>query len=408
LAGGRPLAIANLEIDRFMEVTTALGFEFSDALLLAASGRIKTAWPDSLVARIGNARIGVCLPDVSTQRELQAALAIIRVAFDEALLLDRRRLVLNIRLGGALAAPGTSAQQTMREAEIALHASAKNTERWSIFDEAMQQALVASQEIEHELRRLLVDGESSRRGGLSLAYQPIVTLADTGGRQLAGFEALLRWNHPKRGSISPATFVPIAEATGLIHRIGGFVLSEAIEALARWRDAPSCRSDGLFMSVNVSLRQLATGDFPDQVATTLRQFDLDPRLLKLEITESTAMSDVDATLAQLDRLRGIGASLSIDDFGTGYSSLAYLHRLPVDTIKIDRAFVSQVHVRPTNAEIIKTITAMSRAIGFNVVAEGVECAEEESILRAAGCNFGQGYLYGRGVPEADVLPLLAH
>jgi EAL domain-containing protein (putative c-di-GMP-specific phosphodiesterase class I) len=241
------------------------------------------------------------------------------------------------------------------------------------------------------------------RGELRLHYQPIVSL-QTG--RMDEVEALLRWEHPQRGLVSPALFVPIAEETGMIAPIGRWVLEEACRQSTSWRQRfGSARS--LVMSVNLSGRQFQHTHVPNEIGEILRNTGMDPRWLKLEITESVAMGDTEMNIAALWLLKGMGIRLAIDDFGTGYSSLAYLKRFPVDTLKIDKCFVDGLGFNPEDSAIISAIVAFAGAVGLNTTAEGVEDAEQVAQLRQLGADRVQGYYCSRPVPAAELEKLLA-
>ncbi|MGH8916778.1 MAG: putative bifunctional diguanylate cyclase/phosphodiesterase, partial [Actinomycetes bacterium] len=242
-----------------------------------------------------------------------------------------------------------------------------------------------------------------RHGDLSLVYQPIFDL-DTG--RLEGVEALLRWSHPDRGPIPPDVFIPLAESTGQIIPMGRWVLREACEQVQMWRsEYPGCADLGL--SVNLSTRQLTDPILVDTVRTTLNATGIPPRQLTLEITETALLQDVASTLPALEALAALGVRLALDDFGTGYSSLSYLRRMPVHTIKIDRSFAEGVASGSTESTLVNLIVDLSRGLGLDTVAEGIETAEQHAELRALGCTRGQGFLLGRPAPPEAIVALLA-
>jgi EAL domain-containing protein (putative c-di-GMP-specific phosphodiesterase class I) len=233
-------------------------------------------------------------------------------------------------------------------------------------------------------------------------YQPIISL-QTG--RLAGFEALVRWNHPRRGLVAPADFIPVAEETGLIVPIGQWVLNEACAQVRQWQiDSPSHRS--LSLSVNLSARQVAQPDLLQRIKDALETSKLNPHCLKLEITESVVMENAEAAAQMFKQLRSLGVQLSIDDFGTGYSSLSYLHRFPLNYLKIDRSFVMRLTTDNDNA-IVRTISTLARNLGMEVIAEGIETEEQFQQLKMLGCEYGQGYLFSRPVSNDGVEHLLA-
>ena len=280
------------------------------------------------------------------------------------------------------------AEDILRDADTAMYrAKSSGKARHEIFDKAMHAHAMKLLQLETDLRQAV------ERQEFVLHYQPIVSLEGGAPR---GFEALVRWRHPELGFISPAEFVPVAEDTGLIIPIGAWVLREACHQLRRWREEFPA-DPPLFMSVNLSAKQFAHTGLINEVAAILRETGLDPRSLKLEITESVVMENVEAATGMLKELRSLGAQLSIDDFGTGSSSLSYLHRFPINTLKIDRSFVAKMTENGENAEIVRTIVVLAQNLGMDVVAEGVETNEQLVLLRALGCEFGQGYLFSKPV-----------
>ncbi|MFP5239462.1 MAG: putative bifunctional diguanylate cyclase/phosphodiesterase, partial [Acidobacteriota bacterium] len=254
-----------------------------------------------------------------------------------------------------------------------------------IFDKAMHNEVRSRLILENDLRRAL------ERGELFVAYQPLVSLPD--GRP-TGFEALMRWKHPERGLVSPAEFIPVAEASGLILNLGEWILSEACAQLARWRAAiPGARD--LSMSVNLSGRQFMQADLTERVGAILRDSGLPSGAVKLEITESVVMQNAERAVEMLGELKKLGLQIMIDDFGTGYSSLAYLRRFPVDALKVDRSFVRNLDSDRDNRQIVRAIVQLAASLELSVVAEGIERREELETLGHMGCALGQGYLFAR-------------
>ncbi|HKG14339.1 MAG TPA: EAL domain-containing protein, partial [Pyrinomonadaceae bacterium] len=241
------------------------------------------------------------------------------------------------------------------------------------------------------------------RGEFLLHYQPKV---DMRSGQIVGMEALVRWRHPTKGLVMPSEFIPFAEETGLIVPLGMWVLNEACRQMRAWQKL-GLADERVTISVNLSSRQFSQADLIDQVSSVLRDTGLPSSNLKLEITESMVMENIDTAIQMLAQLRNLGVGLSIDDFGTGYSSLSYLHRFPIDTLKIDRSFVTQMTDNTENAEIVRTIVTLARSLGMNVIAEGVETGAQLMQLRDLGCDFGQGYLFSKAVGAPAALELLA-
>jgi EAL domain-containing protein (putative c-di-GMP-specific phosphodiesterase class I) len=293
-------------------------------------------------------------------------------------------------VGIALSASGyADVQDMLRDADIAMyHAKQNGRARWMIFDQAMQQAALRRLQVEAELRAALSAAQ------LFLCYQPIVSPRDG---IIRGFEALVRWRHPERGLVAPNEFIPIAEEAGLIGPIGEWVLQTACHQLRVWQQ--QC-AQPLTMSVNVSAIQFTDGDVVDQVRRVLAETGIVPGSLKLELTESAVMSDPEHALAMFQQLKALGVGISLDDFGTGYSSLSHLRRLPIDTLKIDRTFVSQMDSDSEKRQIAELVIMLARVLGLDVVAEGAETAAEVGLLRDMGSDFVQGYYYFKPL-EAD-------
>ena len=268
------------------------------------------------------------------------------------------------------------------------------TSRHALFEPAMSAQTLERIDLENDLRRAL------ERRELRAHYQPIVDLA-TG--RVVGFEALVRWQHPRRGLVPPLSFIPLAEETGLIHPLGRWVLETACRQAAAWRDAH--QGSNLVMSVNLSGRQFAQPDLVDEVAGILIESRLAPEALELEITESVVMDESEAGVRTLRRLRDLGVRLVLDDFGTGYSSLSYLKHLPLDTIKIDRSFVAGLS-EDADRSIVEAVVALAHGLRIGVVAEGIETEAQRRRLIELGCGLGQGYLFSRPVPAAEAGRLL--
>jgi Amt family ammonium transporter len=261
----------------------------------------------------------------------------------------------------------------------------------AVFTKELRERFQERANLELDLRHAV------ERGELSMHYQPIVSLRE--GR-LIGFEALLRWNHGERGFVPPNKFIPIAEESGLIVPITNWILNETCSQLARWRRI-SPASENLIVSVNISGKHLTADDLVDDVELALDAAKLPADLLKLEITESTAMENAEHTIDVLNRLKKIGVQLSLDDFGTGYSSLSHLHRLPFDTLKIDRSFVSRVGENGENSEVLQTIISLAQNLKMRVIAEGIETESQLNVLRNLGCDLGQGYLLAKPQPREN-------
>jgi len=284
----------------------------------------------------------------------------------------------------------------MRDADTAMyHAKSLGKARYEVFDADMRASVIARLELETDLRRAV------ERGELRNFYQPIVVLA-TG--QIIGFEALMRWQHPTRGLLGPDKFISVAEDTGLIRELGWWSLGEACRRLKEWRNQVGPELD-LVISVNLSMKQFVQPNLVQNIGALLNKLGLPPHALKLEITESTVMEDPTAAVEMLLKMKDLGIRLAIDDFGTGYSSLSYLHRFPLDTLKIDRSFISGEAQGLNGMEIAGTVMPLAKNLQLDVVAEGVETAEQVQQLKKLECKFAQGYFFSEPVSadEAGVL-----
>jgi predicted signal transduction protein with EAL and GGDEF domain len=299
-------------------------------------------------------------------------------------------LTVTASIGIAVAAPGALAADLLRDADVALYeAKAAGKDQAILFAPEMQTVIQARVSLEHDLR-LAIEREE-----LFLVYQPILDLRS--GR-ITGVEALLRWQHPTQGVMTPDDFVPLLEQTGLIIPAGRWVLDEACRQLATWHRA----GHHLDISVNVSPRQLDTDDFVDDVSAALALSGIAPSSLILEITETTIMQDTETTIMRLGALKALGLRLAIDDFGTGYSSLAYLRRFPVDALKIDRSFISAIAESAEAGALIHTLVHLGKALGLSTLAEGIEDQEQFTRLQLEDCDSGQGFLFARPLPALEL------
>jgi len=400
-AEGEPFTVLVVDIDRYSNIRASLGQGFTNELLIDLGQRLaRDGGHCDLLARISDHAFAQLIGGPADRALLDARaetlLSIVRLARAQS----GAGAFLTASVGVA-AWDGRAArpEEVLRNAEIATAASRERGEgRFAWFDPDMHARMVEQAQVEHDLRHALENED-----GLWVAYQPIVELV-TGN--LAGFEALVRWKHPERGAIPPVDFIPIAENTGLIVALGAWVLRQACMALADWQELREPGSGPLFMSVNLSTRQLNDPDFARSVRECLRETGVEPSWLKLEITESAVMDRADHAIKVLAELKAMGIKLSLDDFGTGYSSLSYIHKLPVQTLKVDRSFVSVMHESEENRGIVRIIIDLARLFGFDVVAEGIETEADAHLLRALACDYGQGYLYARPMPAAEAVRLL--
>jgi diguanylate cyclase (GGDEF)-like protein len=390
------VAVLFVDLDGFKAVNDSLGHAAGDQLLVQVAERIRQCLrPADTVARLGGDEFAVLLEDLGHGGERAVAERILE-ALRAPVVVEGTELVTRASIGIAV---GTSAEEgagdLLRQADLAMYtAKAGGKDRHAAFEPAMHATALARLELEAELRRALDHDQ------LVVYYQPVCELP-TG--RLMRTEALVRWQQPQRGLLSPAEFIPLAEERGLIIPLGQWVLRQACQETRRWQQRhPS--DPPLGVAVNLSAGQLRPG-FVDSVADILRKTGLDPRCLTLEITETLLMDEAARTLEHLMELKDLGVQLSIDDFGTGYSSLGRLRSFPIDEVKIDRSFVDDIAPGRTGGPLVAAVTAMGHALGLRVVAEGVETFEQLRFLLGRGCDAVQGYLVGRPVP-ASVLQLL--
>jgi diguanylate cyclase (GGDEF)-like protein/PAS domain S-box-containing protein len=393
----KPLAVLFLDLDGFKAVNDSLGHAVGDRLLGSVAGRLlSVVRPGDTVARLGGDEFAVLLEDLDGLHVAQQVAQRFIEELHTAIALDGHEVFVGASVGLALASADDDADELLRNADLAMYrAKTLGKNRCEVFEPDMHAAALARMEIENDLRHAVVRGE------LRLHYQPVVELA-TG--RVVGVEALLRWQHPTRGLVSPLDFIGVAEESGLIVPVGRWVLSEACRQVARWQ-----RTTGLplRLSVNLSARQLQAPRLAEFVARTLRSTGVRPNDLVLEITESILVDDAERTIAKLHLLRELGVKLAIDDFGTGYSSLNYLRRLPVDVLKIDRSFVQGIGTESELAALTGAIVGIGRDLGLDTVAEGIEEPAQLEALRAMGCVLGQGFLFARPLPADELAELLA-
>jgi len=350
------------------------------------------------VARFGGDEFAILLSGIVDTTDAVRVAERVHEELTQPFTLDKNSAFTSASIGIALSSSGYDRpEDILRDADAAMYRAKENGKaRYEMFDKTMHARAVERLQLESDLRRAVEEKQ------FVVYYQPIIAL-ETG--RLSGFEALVRWNHPTRGLVSPLDFIPVAEETGLIVPIGKFVLDEACTKVREWQlESPSHRS--LSVSVNLSGRQVAQHDILDQVKNALQQSKLSPHCLKLEITESVVMENAEAATLMFKQLRALGIQLSIDDFGTGYSSLSYLHRFPLNYLKIDRSFVSRMTTADDNSEIVRTIATLAHNLGMQVIAEGIETVDQFGRLKALGCEYGQGFLFSAPVNEVEALHLL--
>ncbi len=392
------VAILFLDLDRFKQVNDTLGHQAGDELLAAIAPRLKQAVRASdTVARFGGDEFGILLEDVSDERRPVEMAERIASLFTKPFVVAGSEQFITTSIGIAIARGGEQAEDLLRNADAAMYrAKERGSARYELFDEAMRDRAIVRLRIENDLRRAIDADE------LRIDYQPVVSLRD--GRMVM-VEALIRWEHPEHGLMAATQFVSLAEEGGMIEPIGRWVLDRACRDGASWhRGRPD--DPPLGISVNLSAVQFAKGGLPELVAEVLGATSLDPTALNLEITESVILRDVEAVSGTLRELKALGVRLVLDNFGTGYSSLAYLTRLPLDVLKVDRCFVDGLGVERRDTAIARAIVGIARALEVQTIGEGVENERQVTELAQLGCEFAQGYYIGRPMSASDVTQLL--
>ena len=403
-------AVLFLDLDGFKNVNDSLGHIAGDELLVTIGRRldacvraIDTVGRDvtrpQTVARFGGDEFILLLEDLRAPEDALIVGERLKAAIAETCRVGGQDVFMCASIGIVLdTAAYERADDVLRDADTAMyHAKTSGRNRNALFDPWMRDQAIERLAIEAELNR------AAARDEFVTVYQPIVSL--TTGR-IAGVETLIRWNHPRRGQLAPEFFIKAAEETNVILHIGQTALTQGCRQLRAWDDAHS-EFAPVFVSVNLSGKELMSTDLVSRVRTVLADTGLTPGRLNLEITESLLIEQPDAVIERLRELRTLGVRICIDDFGTGYSSVSYLHRLPVTTLKIDRSFVTRMTEPGDHSEIVRTILTLAHALHLDVVAEGIETAAHAAALKALGCEDGQGYLYAKPLPPADVALLLA-
>ncbi len=396
---GSLAAVLFLDLDHFKLINDTMGHHLGDELLAAAAPRIQqTVRASDTVARFGGDEFAVLLDEIKNEREAIETAERIGQMFTVPFVLAGNEHFVTASIGIAFAQGHETASELIRDADAAMYRSKdQGRARYELFDEVMRARAVSRLRVENDLRRAL------DRGELLLHYQPIVSLPE---REIVGAEALLRWSHPEGGLIPTREFIEVAEENGMIEPIGRWVLEHACAQAARWNRG---RTDGspVSVSVNLSPVQVVKPTFPELIAGVLEQTGLDPSLLYLEITETVMLREDQALMEVLTALKKLGARLMLDDFGTGYSSLAYLTHLPLDGLKVDRSFVDGLGTEGRDTAVAEAIIAMSKALGLQVVGEGVETGVQAAQLERIGCEMAQGFWFSRPVSAEEITGMIS-
>ncbi|OCQ95976.1 diguanylate cyclase [Oscillatoriales cyanobacterium USR001] len=414
-------AVFFLDLDRFKVINDSLGHLAGDRLLIALVERLRYCLSlDDLVARVGGGDFAILIENIYDVSIATSVAEKIQEALISPFNLSGQEIFMTVSIGiamyggqGDISSKDKQPEDMLRNAHTAMYrAKALGMGRCEVFHRAMHAHVMERLQLETDLRMAVKSQE------FLLNYQPFVSLA-TG--KIVGFEALIRWQHPKRGLVFPDKFIPVAEETGLILSMGQWVLQEAIGQLRLWQKQFQF-DEPLIMSVNLSARQFSQPNLVEQIQEILQQAGVPAECLKLEITESVVMDDVESAIAVLNRMKALNVKLGIDDFGTGYSSLSYLSRFPTDTLKVDKSFVGRMEfeaenevekkgksrlIKGENMAIVRTIVMLAHALGMDVIAEGVETAEQLALLRSLGCEYGQGYFFARPLPSDRATALIA-
>ena len=393
-------AVLFLDLDRFKIVNDSLGHMAGNQLLREVANRLRRCVrPGDLVARLGGDEFAILVEGLQDKQQGLEMADRVLSALMKPVAINGTEVLPGASVGVTFSDLGyRSVDEVLRDADLAMYeAKAAGRGRVAVFDVSMHERVAEKLALESDLRHAIGEGQ------LSVVFQPLYYLTPY---RLYGFEALARWVHPVRGSVSPAVFIALAEESGHIEELTSWVIDHSVEQLAAWHLAAPHMAD-VGMHVNISGRDLARPDLVDHVKQVLQRHALPAANLTLEITETTLMGRLDVALQTLGQLREIGVQSSIDDFGTGYSSLAYLSTLPIDSLKIDRSFVMGMHDKPQNVEIVRAVHNLGASLGRKVIAEGIETPEQLAALRALGVHIGQGYLLSRPLRADQVLPLLA-
>ncbi|MBE9047436.1 EAL domain-containing protein, partial [Pleurocapsales cyanobacterium LEGE 10410] len=396
-----PMALLSIELDRFKTINSSLGESISDRLLILASKRIQNCTRlQDRIARVGIAEFSLALFPLENPDSAIAIAQRIQQELAGAFKVRGREIVIATNLGIAFYQPGQEiqAEELLRNSSLAQErAQVAGNNQYAVFVPRMYSETVAQWQLENDLRQGIEHQE------FELYYQPIIDLKTD---RLAGFEALVRWISPTRGLVAPGEFIPLAEVTGLIVPLGHWILQEACRQMHQWHQQFASQPE-LTISINLSSHQFLP-DLVEQVEQILSETQLAPQCLKLEITESAMMENLEEAIALFRQLKTLGIKLSIDDFGTGYSSLSYLQQFSADTLKVDRSFISKMKSSPKNKAIVDIIITLAHKLDMDVIAEGIETENHQAILKTLNCEYGQGYFFAKPLNREDATVLISH
>lgn len=392
-ADGYRTMVVFVDLDDFKIINDTMGHPVGDALLRLVGERLQDLFRDHMVARFGGDEFGLLVTGLAADADCASIARTIHAALNDEVLVGGRQMQLSASFGVAVGpGDGANGDELLKNADLALYrAKSEGKGTYHFFEASLDQEARRRRQLELDLRQAVRDG------GFELYFQPLFSMTQ---QRLKGFEALIRWNHPERGQVSPAEFIPMAEETGLIVPIGEWVIRDACARAANWPGEFS-------VAVNISPRQFSSPVLAQTIVQALAAAGLPPSRLELEITESIFIGNVERTLTMLHSLRALGVRIALDDFGTGYSSLSYLRSFPFDKLKIDQSFVRDLGSDASAHAIIRAITTLAAALGIETLAEGVELQSTMDALRSEGCDLIQGYLISRPVPDADVPELVA-
>jgi diguanylate cyclase (GGDEF)-like protein len=392
---GSQLALMLMDLDRFKEVNDTFGHHFGDALLKQVAFRLQNQMRgQDVVARLGGDEFAVVLPAFADNNATASAARRILNTLEQQFVIEGQVLEVGASIGIALYPEhGTDARTLLRRADVAMYTAKQKQSGYSFHREDAEVRSADQLSLVVELRGAI------ERNELELYYQPKVHMHTS---LMTRCEVLMRWNHPRRGLLGPSEFIPVAERTGLIRSLTDWLLDHALEQCSRWRETGA----PIHVALNISAKSLLDQSLPQKVEAALTRWSVDPRFLKIEITESSIMADPAHALAILAMLQSMGVRLSVDDFGTGYSSLTHLRELPIDEIKIDKSFVMGMATSDADAAIVRTVIDLAHNLGKQVCAEGVEDEAAWQTLRALGCDLAQGFWIARPMPANELMQWL--